>query len=323
MLKTRITEALNIQHPIIQGGMQWISKAELTTAVSNAGGLGIMTALSFSSPEDFDQELKKAHQLTDKPFGVNLTFLPSFREIPYDELIDVIISNQIKIIETAGRNPEAYIGKLHRENIKVLHKCTSLKHALKAEAIGCDFVGIDGYECAGHPGEDDVTSLILLPLVSKALKIPVVASGGYADGRGLIAALALGAEAVLMGTRFLMTKEAPVHDNIKQTFLKASEKETLLLERTLKNSLRVYKNRHAQKVLEMELNGAGLEELAPLLSGMLGLKSLKDGLVQDSLLALGQVVGLIDDIPSVKELIDQIIETAMDIISNRFKAMTQ
>ena len=234
MFETRVTKGLGIEHPIIQGGMMWISTSELACAVSNAGGLGIITALSYDDPEDLDDELKKAKSMTDKPFGVNITLLPTLKPINYDAYIDVIIKNNIKIVETAGRNPEKYIKRFKEADIKVIHKCVSVKHAKKAEELGCDFISIDGFECAGHPGEDDITSLILIPLVSDVLRIPIIASGGFGDARGLVAALALGAEAINMGTRFMVTREAPLHENIKQKMVDATERDTLLVLRSLK-----------------------------------------------------------------------------------------
>ncbi len=317
MFKTKITEALGIEYPIIQGGMMWISKAELVSAVSNAGGLGIITALSFDKPEKLAEEIDRCKKMTDKPFGVNITFLPTLRPVNYDAYIDVIIEKGIKIMETAGRNPEPYMKKLKDAGIKVIHKCTSVRHAKKAEAIGCDFVSIDGFECAGHPGEDDVTSLILIPRAVDELNIPVIASGGFGDARGFLAALSLGAEGVNMGTRFVATKEAPVHENIKKKLVEAKETDTILVERSLKNTLRALKNKHALKIKEMEENGATLEELAPLLSGLRGLKALQTGELDDALFACGQVVGLINDIPTVKEVIDSIISGAEKILKER------
>ncbi|BBB32233.1 nitronate monooxygenase [Thermotomaculum hydrothermale] len=317
MFKTKVTETLGIKYPIIQGGMMWLSKAELASAVSNAGGLGIITALSFDKPEKLADEIDKCKSLTDKPFGVNITFLPTLRPVNYDAYIDVIIEKGIKIMETAGRNPEPYMKKLKDAGIKVIHKCTSIRHAKKAEAIGCDFVSIDGFECAGHPGEDDVTSLILIPRAADELNIPVIASGGFGDARGFLAALALGAEGVNMGTRFVATKEAPAHENIKKKLVEAKETDTILVERSLKNTLRALKNKHALKIKEMEEKGATLEELAPLLSGLRGLKALQTGELDDALFACGQVVGLINDIPTVKELIEGIISEAEKILKEK------
>ncbi len=317
MFETKVTKTLKIKYPIIQGGMMWLSKAELASAVSNAGGLGIITALSFDKPEKLAEEIDKCKDMTDKPFGVNITFLPTLRPVNYEAYIDVIIDKGIKIMETAGRNPEPYMKKLKEAGIKVIHKCTSVRHAKKAEAIGCDFVSIDGFECAGHPGEDDVTSLILIPRAVDELNIPVIASGGFGDARGFLAALSLGAEGVNMGTRFVATKEAPAHENIKKRLVEAKETDTILVERSLRNTLRALKNKHALKIKEMEERGATLEELAPLLSGLRGLKALQTGEMDDALFACGQVVGLIKDIPTVKELIDGIIDEAEKILKER------
>ncbi len=317
MFETKITKAFGIKYPIIQGGMMWLSKAELVSAVSNAGGLGIITALSFDKPEKLAEEIDRCRDMTDKPFGVNITFLPTLRPVNYEAYIDVIINKGIKIMETAGRNPEPYMKKLKEAGIKVIHKCTSIRHAKKAEAIGCDFVSIDGFECAGHPGEDDITSLILIPRAVDELNIPVIASGGFGDARGFLAALSLGAEGVNMGTRFVATKEAPAHQNIKKKLVEAKETDTILVERSLKNTLRALKNKHALKIKEMEERGATLEELAPLLSGLRGLKALQTGEIDDALFACGQVVGLIKDIPTVKELIEGIIKEAEKILKER------
>jgi nitronate monooxygenase len=320
MFSTTICKDLNIEYPIIQGGMMWVSKTELSSAVSNAGGLGIITALTFSSPEELRNEIRKMKEATDKPFGVNITLLPTLRPINYDAYIDIIIDEEVKIVETAGNNPEKYIVKLKDNNVKVIHKCTSIRHAKKAEKIGCDFISIDGYECAGHPGEDDITSLLLVPLAVDALKIPVIASGGFADARGFVAALALGATGVNMGTRFFATKEAPVHDNIKQAIVNATERDTILILRTLKNTMRVLKNDLAKTVYEMESKGATLEELAPLLSGLRGKESFISGNANNSLIACGMTAGLIKDIPSVDELIQKIISEARSIV-NQFHSL--
>lgn len=321
MFKTKLTALLNIKYPIIQGGMMWISTAELVSSVSNAGGLGILSALTFNSPEKLKSEIIKTNSLTDKPFGVNLTFLPTLKVINYDVYIDVIIESGVKIVETAGRSPEKYMPRFKENGIIVIHKCTSVRHAKKAEDIGCDFVSIDGFECAGHPGEDDVTSLTLIPRVSDELSIPVVASGGFADGRGLVAALSLGAEGINMGTRFIATKEAKVHENIKKRLLMAKETDTILVERSLRNTIRVLNNEHAQKVLAMEKNGATLNELAPLLSGLNGQKCLETGDTENFLFACGQAVGLIDEILSVDELIKKIVSDAKEIINFRLKRL--
>ncbi|MDT8447979.1 MAG: nitronate monooxygenase family protein [bacterium] len=314
-MKTRLTELLGIEAPIVQGGMMWVSRAPLVAAVSNAGGLGILTALSLPEPGLVAEEIAEIRRLTDRPFAVNLTFLPTLKPVPYEAYAEVILKAGVKIIETAGRNPEPYMALLKSAGVKVIHKCTSLKHALKAEKIGVDVVSIDGFECAGHPGEQDVGGLVLIPRVAAALKIPVIASGGIADGRGLAASLALGAEGVNMGTRFLATQEAPVHQKIKEALVAAQENETLLVERSLNNSLRVLRNQQAEKVLAMEQAGAELAELAPHLSGRLGLKALEAGEIDHFLFACGQSVGLIEDIPTCKELISRMVAEAIKIMT--------
>jgi len=319
MFETQFTKDFGVELPIMQGGMMWISKKELVSAVSNAGGLGVLSALTFETPDKLANEIEQTKKLTNKPFGVNLTFLPTLKPVNYDAYIEVIIQSGVKIVETAGRNPSDYIEKLKSNNVKIIHKCTSIRHALKAQSIGCDYVSIDGFECAGHPGEDDVTSLILIPRANDELNIPVIASGGFGDARGFVAALSLGACAVNMGTRFMVTKEAPLHENIKQALLKAKETDTVLVERSLKNTLRAFKNAHALKVLELEQQGSTLEELAPYLSGLNGKKMLDEGSIDNGLLACGQVIGLINDIPTIKELITNIINQAKSIIQNQAK----
>ena len=315
MFKTKITEMLGIKYPIIQGGMQWISRAELVSAVSNAGGLGILSALTFPSPEELAAEIKKTKSLTDKPFGVNLTILPTLRPINYDAYIDAISQGGVKIVETAGRSPEPYMERFKVEGIKVIHKCTAVRFAQTAQRVGCDVVSIDGFECAGHPGEEDMTSLILIPRTVDSVDIPVVASGGFGDGRGLVAALALGASAVNMGTRFLATQEAPAHPQLKEKLVQASERNTMLVQRSLRNTARVLRNAASEKVLDMEKRGATLEELAPLISGEKGLEVLETGEMDRGLVSFGQVVGLIHHIPTVKQLIEDIIHEAEEIMS--------
>jgi len=322
MLKTRITELFGVDHPIVQGGLMWIATADLTAAVANAGAMGFMTALSFPNAEAFRAEIRKCRDLTDKPFGVNLTFLPSLRAPDYGAYIDVCIAEGIRFIETAGRSPEPYMEKLKSAGIKVAHKCTSVRHALKAEKIGCDAVSIDGFECAGHPGEDDVTSLILIPLTAQALRVPLIASGGFGDGRGLVAALALGAHGMNMGTRFVATKEAPVHDAVKRMLVDHDERSTCLVMRTLRNTERVLRNLTAEKVLEIEAGKkATIEDIAPYVSGLVSRKEvLEQGHMDNGVLAAGQVMGLIRDVPTVKELIDRIVQEAEDLIANRLPA---
>ena len=314
MFETKFTKDFGVEYPIVQGGMMWVSKKELVAAVSNAGALGILSALTFPTPEDLAREIEETKSLTDKPFGVNLTFLPTLKPVDYDVYVDVIIQTGVKIVETAGRNPEKYMDKLKGAGIKVIHKCTSIKHAKKAQEIGCDYVSIDGFECAGHPGEDDVTSLILVPRAVDELDIPVIASGGFGDGRGLVAALSLGAVAVNMGTRFMMTKEAPIHDKVKEVLLEAKETDTILIERSLRNTMRAWRNELTEKIADMEKQGATLEELAPLLSGRRSFEYIMKGEPEQALVACGEVIGLINDIPTVKEVVQRIINEAKNVI---------
>lgn len=319
MLKTRITELFGIERPIIQGGLMWIARAELASAVANAGGIGFMTALTFPDAQALRAEIHKCSEMTDKPFGVNLSFLPSLRPIDYPAYIDVCIEEGIQFIETAGRNPEPYMEQLKSAGIKVVHKCTSVRHAVKAEKIGCDVVSIDGFEAAGHPGEDDVTSLILVPLTRDAISIPIIASGGFADGRGLVSALCLGADGMNMGTRFVATKEAPVHDNVKQALIHHGERDTRLIMRTLRNTERVMHNTVVDKVLEVENKGdTTIEDIAPFVSGFVGKAMLEDGDMEKGLLAAGQSMGLIRDIPTCQELLDRIMAEAKQIIKEKF-----
>lgn len=319
MLTTPITKLLGIERPIIQGGLMWIARAELAAGVGNAGGIGFMTALTFPEPEGLRAEIRKCRTLTAKPFGVNLTFLPTFRPPDYPAYIDVCIEEGIEVIETAGRNPEPYMEKIKKAGIKVIHKCTSVRHAVKAEKIGCDAVSIDGFEAAGHPGEDDVTSLILIPLTRDAIKIPIISSGGFADGRGLVAALALGADGMNMGTRFVATVEAPVHANIKTALINSSERDTRLIMRTLRNTERVRHNSVVDKVLEIESRGnTQIEEVAPFVSGLRGKEMLENGDLEKGTLAAGQSMGLIRDVPTCKELLDQIMSDAKNILEDKF-----
>ena len=322
-MKTRITELLGIEHPIIQGGMQWVGLAELASAVSNAGGLGIITALTQPTPEDLLKEIERCQSMTDKPFGVNLTILPTIKPVPYDEYAQAIVGSGVKIVETAGRNPEPYLPLFKEAGIKVIHKCTSIRHSLKAENIGCDAVSVDGFECAGHPGEDDVTNMILLPLAAKRLKIPFLASGGLGDGRGLAAALAMGADGINMGTRFMVTKEAPIHDNVKQKMIEATELDTALIYRSLRNTARVFKNSVAEKVVEIESRPGEtkFEDIQPLVQGVKGRELFDGGDLDKGIWSAGMIVGLIDDNPSCEELVARIVEEAEDILSNRLREM--
>ena len=320
MLKTRITEMFGIERPIVQGGLMWIARSELAAGVANAGGIGFMTALTFQEPDDLRAEIRKCREMTDKPFGINFSFLPTLRPPDYPTYINVCIEEGIKFIETAGRNPDPYMEQIKSAGIKVVHKCTSVRHAIKAEKIGCDAVSIDGFEAAGHPGEDDVTSLILIPLTRDAINIPIIASGGFADGRGLVAALGLGADGINMGTRFVATQEAPVHRNVKQTLVDHSELDTRLIMRTLRNTERVINNSVVEKVLEIEdrEGETKIEDLVPYVSGLVGKKMLEDGEMEKGIMVAGQSMGLVRDIPTCKELLDRIMDEAEAMIKEKF-----
>jgi NADH:quinone reductase (non-electrogenic) len=318
-MKTRITELFGIEHPIIQGGMHYVGFAELAAAVSNAGGLGIITGLTQKTPADLANEIKRCREMTDKPFGVNLTFLPTVSSPDYPGYIKAIIEGGVKAVETAGNNPQKWMPVLHEAGIKVIHKCTSVRHSLKAESIGCDAVSVDGFECGGHPGEDDIPNFILLPRAAEELKIPFVASGGMADGRSLVAALALGAEGMNLGTRFIATKEAPVHQNVKDAIVAASELDTRLVMRSLRNTERVLNNAATQSLLAKEKAlGADLkfEDIMTEVAGVYP-KIMKTGDMNAGVWSCGMVAGLIHDIPSVQELINRIMSEAETIIRQR------
>ena len=318
-MKTAITELFGIQHPIIQGGMHYVGFAELAAAVSNAGGLGIITGLTQRTPERLAKEIARCRDMTKKPFGVNLTFLPSFSAPPYPEYIAAIREGGVKVVETAGRSPEQYMPALKAAGIKVIHKCTSVRHSLKAEKIGCDAVSVDGFECGGHPGEDDIPNMILLPRAADELKVPFVASGGMADARSLVAALAMGAAGMNMGTRFIATKEAPVHPNVKKALVEATELDTRLVMRALRNTERVLKNKGVDDLLEIEREkGATLriEHIHDQVAGVYP-KVMVDGDMGAGAWSCGMVVGLINDIPTVKELVDRIMAEAERIIRQR------
>lgn len=323
-MKTRITELFGIQHPIIQGGMHYVGYAELASAVSNAGGLGIITGLTQPTPEALAREIARCKDMTDKPFGVNLTFLPAFVEPPYPEYIAAIIEGGVRIVETAGRNPQAHMPRLKEAGVKVIHKCTSVRHSLKAEQIGCDAVSVDGFECGGHPGEDDVPNFILLPRAGEELKIPFVASGGMADARSLVAALAMGADGINMGTRFIATKEAPVHENVKQALVAADELSTRLVMRPIRNTERVLQNRAVDELLRIEKEkGAelGIMDIRHLVAGSENRKVLQEGEMDAAAWSCGMVCGLIHDIPTVKELVDRIMSEAEQIIRGRLERL--
>jgi NAD(P)H-dependent flavin oxidoreductase YrpB (nitropropane dioxygenase family) len=318
-MKTRITELFGIDHPIIQGGMHYVGFAELAAAVSNAGGLGIITGLTQRTPENLAREIRRCREMTSKPFGVNLTFLPAVTPPDYPGFVRTIIEEGIKIVETAGNNPSQVLPFFKQAGVKVIHKCTSVRHAKKAEAIGCDAVSVDGFECGGHPGEDDVPNFILLPRAAEELTIPFVASGGMADGRSLVAAMALGADGMNMGTRFIATKDAPVHQNVKDALLQATELDTRLIMRSLRNTERVLNNAGVERILEKEKQlGAGLK-FEDIISEVAGVypKVMQQGDMDAGAFSCGMVAGLIRDIPTVKELIDRIMREADEIISKR------
>jgi len=326
-MKTRITELFGIERPIIQGGMHYVGYAELASAVSNAGGLGIITALTQPTPDDLAREIARCHEMTDKPFGVNLTFLPAFALPPYPEYIDAIISGGVKIVETAGRNPQEHLPRLKEAGIKIIHKCTSVRHALKAESIGCDAASVDGFECGGHPGEDDIPNMILLPRAAEELSIPFVSSGGMADARSLVASLALGADGMNMGTRFIATREAPVHENVKQALVAASELDTRLIMRPLRNTERVLSNAAVEEVLRIERKRqeAGealqIDDVRHLVAGTKNRKVLQEGEMDTGVWSCGMVAGLIHDIPTCQELLDTIMAEAEALISERLSGL--
>ena len=308
-MKTRLTELLGIRYPIVQGGMQWVGRAEMASAVSNAGGLGMLTALTQPTPEDLAREIERCRGMTDKPFGVNVTMLRSVNPPSYERIFATIVESGVKVVETSGNVPAEVVDLLRRHRIAVLHKCTSVRHALAAEKRGVDVVSIDGFECAGHPGEDDVPGLVLIPAATRALRIPVIASGGIADGRGMAAALVLGAEGVNMGTRFVCTQEAPVHDAIKQALVKGSERDTRLMFRSMGNTARVFANAVAQEVVATERRpgGCAFEDVRALVSGARGRAALESGEVDAGPVWAGQVIGLIDDVPTCAALLERMV----------------
>ncbi len=322
-MRTRITELFGIKHPIIQGGMHRVGYAELAAAVSNAGGLGIITGLTQPTPEDLAREIDRCRDMTDQPFAVNLTFLPSFVAPPYPEYIHAIVEGGVPIVETAGRNPAQYIPALKAHGV-IIHKCTSVRHSLTAERIGCDAISVDGFECGSHPGEDDIPNMILLPRVAEELKIPFVASGGVADGRSLVAALALGADGIKMGTRFIATKEAPAHDNVKLALVAANELQTRLIMRPLRNTERVLTNATVEEILAVEREkgpATTIEDIRHLVGGAGNRRLLQDGEMDAGAWSCGMVAGLIHDIPTCKELIDRIMAEAEAIIRSRFEGL--
>jgi len=323
MLKTNFTEAFGIEYPIVQGGMQWVGYAELVAAVANAGGLGFITALTQPTPEDLSKEIAKCRELTDRPFGVNLTILPSLDPPPYVEYRQAIIEGGVKFVETAGNNPQEHLPAFKEAGIKVVHKCTSVRHAIKAESIGVDCVSIDGFECAGHPGEDDIPGLILIPGAADKISIPMIASGGFGDARGLVAALALGADGINMGTRFMCTQESCIHDAIKQQIVDNTERDTKLILRTLRNTSRVAKNAVSSEVVDIEARGgATIDDLRHLVAGKRGKSVYDAGDPEAGIWSAGQGQGLIHDVPTVAELVSRIIGEAESIIAGRLGGMT-
>jgi len=315
VFQTRITQFFGVTYPIIQGGLHWLATARLASAVSEAGGLGLISSLSFPDQEALREEIRRMKQLTKKPFGVNLSMLPEIAKVNRtDEILEVMIEEGVPIIETSGRSPEPFVRRLKKEGIKLIHKVPSVRFAQKAESMGADAVTVVGFECGGHPGMDDVTSLVLIPRVSDTVKIPIIAGGGIADARGFLAALALGAEGVVMGTRFIPTHECPAHPRIKEWFVKARETDTLMIQRSIRNAARVMKNRAAERALAMEQRGATLEELMTVISGDLGKKALDEGDLDSAVIACGQCVGLIHEIKTVKEVIEETVRDAQTLL---------
>ena len=321
MLKTRFTELFGVEHPITQGGMQWVGRAELVSAVANAGALGFLTALTQPTPEHLTAEIARCREMTDKPFGVNLTILPAITPPPYAEYRRAIIESGVKVVETAGYNPEEHIPDFKANGVKILHKVTAVRHAVKAQRIGVDAVSIDGFECAGHPGEDDIPGLVLIPAAAERVSLPMIASGGFANGRGLAAALALGADGINMGTRFLCTVEAPIHQSIKARIVAADERETDLIFRTLRNTARVARNAVSREVIEIERGGGAFEDIRPLVAGARGRKVFEEGDPDLGIWTSGLSQGLIHDIPTVGECVELIVRDAEDIIAGRLTGM--
>jgi nitronate monooxygenase len=324
MIKTRFTEMFGVKHPIAQGGMQWVGKAELVAAVANAGALGFITALTQPTPEALTKEIARTRELTDMPFGVNLTILPAITPPPYAEYRAAIIEAGIKVVETAGYKPQEHVDAFKQHGIKVIHKCTAVRHALSAERMGVDAISIDGFECAGHPGEDDIPGLILIPAAADKVKVPMLASGGFGDGRGLVAALALGADGINMGTRYCVTQEAPIPDSFKQAMVANDERQTDLIFRTMHNTARVMRNEVSRQVVEIEKGGqAKFEDVRELVAGSRGRDALANGDTDGGIWSAGMIQGLIHDIPTVKELVERIVSEAETIIHARLARLTQ
>lgn len=321
MLTTAFTETFGVRHPIVQGGMQWVGRAELVAAVANAGALGMLTALTQPTPDDLAREISRTRELTDQPFGVNLTILPTITPPPYDEYRNVIIDCGVKVVETAGSSPAPHLPHFHGAGIKVLHKCTSVRHAVKAQVLGVDGISIDGFECAGHPGEDDVPGLVLIAAAAERISIPMIASGGFADGRGLVAALALGADGINMGTRFMCTEESPIHRNIKEAIVAASEVDTELIFRSLRNTARVARNSISREVVEILSSGGKFEDVRHLVAGARGRAVFDSGDQEAGIWTAGTVQGLIHDIPTVGELVERIVTEADALIAGRLAGL--
>lgn len=318
---TRFTEEFGVDHPITQGGMQWVGRSELVAAVANAGCLGFITALTQPTPEDLSEEIRRCRELTDRPFGVNLTILPSIDPPPYEEYRQAAIEGGIKVVETAGANPEPHMADFKAAGVKVIHKATSVRHALKAESLGVDAISIDGFECAGHPGEDDIPGLILVPAAADRLTIPIIASGGFGDARGLVAALALGADGINMGTRFLCTVESPIHDRIKASIVDNDERSTEMIFRTMRNTARVVSNEVSREVVAMEKSGASFEDVRHLVAGARGRQVYETGDPEYGIWWAGLVQGLIHDVPTVGELVERIMDEAESLINERLTGM--
>ena len=323
LLKTRFTELFGSRYPLCCGGMTHIGRAPFVAALCDAGVLGFLTALTQPDPEELRREIGRLRDATDEPFGVNLTILPTLKAVAYDEYLDAALGSGVTIIETAGHNPERFVPRIRAAGARLIHKCTSLRHAIKAQAIGCDAVAIDGFECAGHPGEDDVPGLVLIPVVVDRVTIPVVASGGFADGRGLVAALALGAEGINMGTRFMITREAAIHERVKDAAVKATERDTQLILRSFRNTARFFRNSVTQRVSQLEARPGGvtIEELTPLIAGEQGRRLLDEGDLDSGIWSAGQVLGLINDIPAIEELVERIMADATAVLEQRLASM--
>jgi nitronate monooxygenase len=322
-LKTKFTETFGVEHPIVQGGMQWVGRAELVAAVANAGALGFLTALTQPTPEALAKEIARTREMTDKPFGVNLTILPTINPPPYDEYRQVIVESGIKIVETAGSNPAPHLPMFHENGVKVLHKCTSVRHAVKAQSLGVDGISIDGFECAGHPGEDDIPGLVLIPAAADKITIPMIASGGFADARGLVAALALGADGINMGSRFMCTVESPIHQKVKEAIVAGTELDTELIFRPLRNTARVASNAVSREVVEILNRGGKFEDVKDLVAGTRGAKVYETGDLDAGIWSVGTSMGLINDIPTVGELVSRMVAEAEDLIAGRLAELIE